>query len=77
LAVLGEGLTIHHDAAAAGGTTILPPELWPGRAEHVFALGIEPARAGAYTPAGDLVPLYVRRPEMEERWEKRQTQNQP
>ena len=51
---------------------VLPPELWPGRAEHVFALGIGQARAGRFTPAGDLVPLYIRRPEMEERWEQRQ-----
>jgi tRNA A37 threonylcarbamoyladenosine modification protein TsaB len=77
LAVLGEGLAVHQDAAAESGAAVLPPELWPGRAEHVYALGIEQARADKYTPAGDLVPLYVRRPEMEERWEKRQTQSQP
>jgi tRNA threonylcarbamoyladenosine biosynthesis protein TsaB len=74
LAVLGEGLSVHAAAAADSGATILPPELWPGRAEHVFALGIEQARANRYTPPGDLVPLYIRRPEMEERWEKRHAQ---
>lgn len=77
LAILGEGLAIHGAAAAASGATVLPAELWPARAEHVHALGIAAARAEQYTPAGDLVPLYIRRPEMEERWEKRQAQNQP
>lgn len=72
LAVLGEGLPMHQEAVAASGAETLPPELWPGRAEHVFALGIEQARAGRYTPPGDLVPVYIRRPEMEERWEQRQ-----
>jgi len=73
--VTGEGLAIHQEAAIESGAIILAPELWPGRAEHVFALGIAQAHAGAYTPAGDLVPLYIRRPEMEERWEKRQAQS--
>lgn len=74
LAALGEGLAVHQEAVIESGATILPPELWPGCAEHVFAVGIQAARAGQYTPAGDLVPWYVRRPEMEERWEKRQAQ---
>lgn len=74
LTVLGEGLPVHQQAVAESGASVLPPERWPGRAEHVYALGLERARAGAYTPAGDLVPLYIRRPEMEERWERRQMQ---
>ncbi|HQE41604.1 MAG TPA: tRNA (adenosine(37)-N6)-threonylcarbamoyltransferase complex dimerization subunit type 1 TsaB [Phycisphaerae bacterium] len=76
LAVLGEGLAVHGPAVAESGAVMLPPERWPGRAEHVFALGIQQARAGGYTPPGDLVPRYIRRPEMEERWEKRQAQLQ-
>lgn len=76
LAVLGEGLPVHAQAVAASGARALPPERWPGQAEHVFALGIQRARAGQYTPAGELVPRYIRRPEMEERWEKRQAQIQ-
>jgi hypothetical protein len=42
-----------------------------GRAEHVLTLGLQLARAGQYTPAGDLLPLYIRRPEPEEKWEAR------
>jgi len=69
LAVLGEGVPHHREAIAASSAAVLDPALWPGRAENVFGAGIELARAGAFTPARDLVPLYIRRPEMEERWE--------
>lgn len=72
LVVLGEGLAIHGEAIAACDVTILPAESWVSRAEHLFALGIADHRANNPMQAGDLVPLYVRRPEMEERWEARQ-----
>lgn len=72
ISVLGEGLAMHRDTVLAGGAAVLPPELWPGRAENIFALAIQAARAGRYTPPGDLIPTYLRRPEMEERWERRQ-----
>jgi tRNA threonylcarbamoyladenosine biosynthesis protein TsaB len=72
LAVLGEGIPRHREAIEAAGATILPEALWSGRAEHVLAVGLEMAQANAFTPARDLVPLYIRRPEMEERWEARQ-----
>ena len=72
LAVLGEGIPRHREAIEAAGATILPESLWAGRAENVLAVGLELARAGLFTPARELVPLYIRRPEMEERWEARQ-----
>jgi tRNA threonylcarbamoyladenosine biosynthesis protein TsaB len=72
LAVLGEGIPRHREAIEAAGATILPESLWAGRAENVLAIGLELARAGLFTPARELVPLYIRRPEMEERWEARQ-----
>ena len=71
LAVLGEGLPMHRPVLDAAGVQILPEPLWPGRAEHVLALGRPLADAGRFTPARELVPLYIRRPEMEERWEQR------
>lgn len=71
VAVLGEGIPRHRDAIAAAGATVLPEPLWPGRAEQVMAVGLELAAVGAFTPARELVPLYIRRPEMEERWEAR------
>ena len=70
LAILGEGIAYHRPAIDAAGVTVLDPALWPGRAESVFAVGLELAAAGQFTPAGDLLPLYIRRPEAEEKWEK-------
>jgi tRNA A37 threonylcarbamoyladenosine modification protein TsaB len=72
IAVLGEGIPRHREAIEAVGAIILPDHAWAGRAESIFAVGLEMANAGAYTPARELVPLYIRRPEMEERWEARQ-----
>lgn len=72
VAVLGEGIPRHREAIEAAGATILPEALWPGRAEHVLAVGLDLAGANQFTPARELVPLYIRRPEMEERWEARQ-----
>lgn len=74
VAVLGEGVPRHREAIAAAGAAVLPESLWPGRAENVLAVGLELAAAGVFTPARELVPLYIRRPEMEERWEARQKQ---
>jgi tRNA threonylcarbamoyladenosine biosynthesis protein TsaB len=72
LAVLGEGVPQHREAIEAAGATILDESLWSGQAEHVDAIGRELAAAGSYTPAEQLIPHYIRRPEMEERWEARQ-----
>jgi tRNA threonylcarbamoyladenosine biosynthesis protein TsaB len=72
VAVLGEGIPRHRAAIEAAGASVLPESLWTGRAQAVLAVGLDKARAGAFTPARELVPLYIRRPEMEERWEARQ-----
>jgi tRNA threonylcarbamoyl adenosine modification protein YeaZ len=69
LAVLGEGIDYHKDAIEASGATVLDRSLWPGRAENVFHVGLQMASANQYTDAGDLLPLYIRRPEAEEKWE--------
>ncbi|GMU22028.1 MAG: tRNA (adenosine(37)-N6)-threonylcarbamoyltransferase complex dimerization subunit type 1 TsaB [Phycisphaerae bacterium] len=71
LAVLGEGLSQYAELAAQAGARVLPAEFWPGRAEHVLTLGLQLAAADRYTPVGDLLPLYIRRPEPEEKWEAR------
>ncbi len=70
VAVLGEGVPYHRPAIEAAGARILPEDLWWPRAEHVFQVGQALAREGRYTPSGDLMPLYIRRPEAEEKWEK-------
>ncbi len=72
IAVLGEGVAYHRAAIDAAGASVLDESLWWGRAEHVLAVGLELAAAGRFTPGGDLIPLYIRRPEAEEKWELRQ-----
>lgn len=69
LAVLGEGIDYHQSAIEAGGAEVLDRSLWPGRAENVYAVGLELAAEGHFTDGGDLLPLYIRRPEAEEKWE--------
>jgi len=70
LAVLGEGIHYHHPAVADSGAVLLDECCWWPRAENVYAIGRELALAGRYTLGGDLLPLYIRRPEAEEKWEK-------
>jgi len=69
LAVLGEGCRYHRDVlAGADGVSIVDPRHWRPRAEAVLRLGWRMARQGRFTAARDLVPLYIRRPEAEEKW---------
>jgi tRNA threonylcarbamoyladenosine biosynthesis protein TsaB len=71
-AVIGEGLTHHEAAMAAVGAIVLDRSLWSPRAANVHKLGWRLAEAGRFTAARELVPFYLRRPEAEELWEKRQ-----
>jgi len=70
LAVLGEGIAYHQQAIDEAQVTVLDQKLWPPRAEHVYHVGMQMARAGQFTNGGELLPLYIRRPEAEEKWEK-------
>jgi len=70
LAVLGEGIPYHRQAIDASRVTVLDQNLWSPRAEHVYHVGMRLANAGRHTASGDLLPLYIRRPEAEEKWEK-------
>ena len=70
LAVLGEGIPYHRSAVDAAGVTVLSEDLWRPRIENVYRLGRQLAEQGEFTIAGDLLPLYIRRPEAEEKWEK-------
>jgi len=72
IAVLGEGLAMHRAAAEKAGAAILPPEFWSARAESIYRVGRQMAAAGEYCASGDCVPLYVRLPEPEEKWQQAQ-----
>jgi tRNA threonylcarbamoyladenosine biosynthesis protein TsaB len=72
LCVLGEGIDYHREAMAFGPDVIeLPREIWPPRADAVARIGLALARAGQFTAPDDAIPIYLRRPEAEEVWEKR------
>lgn len=71
LALLGEGIPHHPDLHEAPDVTILPESLWHAKAENVVKVGWPMAASGIFTPFREFVPLYIRPPEAEERWEQR------
>ena len=70
-AAIGEGIPYHQPAVDQAGLTVLPEELNRARAEVVQRLGYARARAGQYDEPKFCVPIYIRRPEAEEVWERR------
>ncbi len=70
-AALGEGIAYHRRTVEHAGLSILPEPYWPAHAEEVLHVGLALARLGVYTPANEIVPIYVRLPEAEERWRQR------
>jgi tRNA threonylcarbamoyladenosine biosynthesis protein TsaB len=70
-AVTGEGIDHHREAVAESAIAVVDRQLWIPRAACVHRLGWNMAERGAFTPATQLVPHYLRRPEAEELWEKR------
>jgi len=73
-AVVGEGVPYVGEVLQQTDCTVLPDDLNRARAERVYALGYAAARQGRFNDLGTLIPIYVRRPEAEEIWERRQSQ---
>ncbi len=72
--ITGEGIDYHRqDLTSQSDVVLVDPEFWVGRAVNVLKLGVELARQDRFTPCNELVPIYVRLPEAEERWQLRQT----
>jgi tRNA threonylcarbamoyladenosine biosynthesis protein TsaB len=69
--LIGEGLPYHRAAMPADDLQVIvtPEESWRPRAAVVAHLGHALARAGHFTDPDRLTPLYLRRPEAEEKWE--------
>jgi tRNA threonylcarbamoyladenosine biosynthesis protein TsaB len=64
----GDGLDFHRQEIGGGGEIHeLPRELWTGHAGVVARLGRQMLGRGEATAADRLVPVYVRRPEAEEK----------
>ncbi len=66
--VLGEGAAAYRQIVDASGLQRAPEELHTPRAGVVYRLGHQLARGGKAVARQDLVPLYIRPPEAEERW---------
>lgn len=65
--LLGEGLVYHKDKFKADGIRFLDEHFWNPRAGNVHLLGWEMAQAGKFADPLTLQPIYLRRPEAEEK----------
>jgi tRNA threonylcarbamoyladenosine biosynthesis protein TsaB len=71
LHLLGEGLP-YHPSPVDSEIIQTDPSTWRARAGAVASLGWQMARAGQFTDAMKMLPLYVRVPEAEEKFEANQ-----
>ncbi len=71
--LLGEGIPYHHQFIPADdpGVVVTPEALWRARASVVAELGEAMLARGGTTDPFLLAPLYIRRPEAEEKFEAR------
>jgi len=75
-ALLGEGLVYYHKQFEHPNTVILDKSCWPANAVSVWHVARLRAKQGQFDDPNTLVPLYIRRPEAEENWEKLQQTRQ-
>ena len=71
--LLGEGLLFYQKQFEHPNTVILDKTFWPAQADSVWRLGQKKAANQEFESPYTLTPLYIRRPEAEELWEKRNT----
>ncbi len=73
LHILGEGIDFHRPAIAAAGGEIIEIDkiLWQPQAVMVHQLGYALANASVFTARNALLPIYLRKAEAEEVWEKK------
>ena len=70
--LIGEGIPYHRSSILDDLNVIITPEdAWRARAGVVAKIGWQMARAGEFADAEKLTPIYIRRPEAEEKWERR------
>jgi tRNA threonylcarbamoyladenosine biosynthesis protein TsaB len=71
--LIGEGIPYHRAAVAADDPSIVVTDegVWAARAAAVAEIGRAMALRGEFTDADRLTPIYIRRPEAEEKWEQR------
>jgi tRNA A37 threonylcarbamoyladenosine modification protein TsaB len=69
--LLGEGLLYHKDLFKHKAVDFLPEDYWSPRASRVHRLGWQMSLKEEFTDPLTLQPLYLRRPEAEEKWKQR------
>ncbi len=74
-AILGEGIPYHQTVIDRSRLPILDPETSRARAKIIYQLGAARAVRNDFDNPNELIPIYIRRPEAEEVWEKRQRQS--
>jgi tRNA threonylcarbamoyladenosine biosynthesis protein TsaB len=69
--LIGEGIPYHQKFIPTDHPSVIvtPPELWRARAAAVAELGYALARQGGAVEPDRLAPIYVRKPEAEEKYE--------
>lgn len=69
--LLGEGIPYHQKFIPADDRSVVvtPPECWRPQAAVVARLGRGMAVAGRFTDPDRFTPIYIRKPEAEEKWE--------
>lgn len=74
--LLGEGIPYHHKFIPANDSSVILTDetLWRPRANVVAKIGFAMARSGTFADPVRLTPIYIRRPEAEEKWEALQAQ---
>ncbi|MGB8227060.1 MAG: tRNA (adenosine(37)-N6)-threonylcarbamoyltransferase complex dimerization subunit type 1 TsaB [Sedimentisphaerales bacterium] len=70
--LLGEGLLYYAKKFQTDNIKILDKEYWSPRAANVLRIGSQMAAEEKFSDPVSLVPFYLRRPEAEENWEKKQ-----
>ncbi len=70
LVLLGDGLRGQKKELTGEGVVCLEEKSWQPRAGNVFRCGRLRSKAGLYSDPNLLLPIYLRRPEAIERWEK-------
>lgn len=71
--LIGEGIPYHLNSLPSDDPAVIvtPVECWRPRAEVVARLGYDLARANRFVDPQALTPIYVRKPEAEEKFEER------
>jgi tRNA threonylcarbamoyladenosine biosynthesis protein TsaB len=74
--LLGEGIPHHRQFIPAddASTFVSDPGFWQPRAVAVATIGMELTKQAAFVDPDRLVPLYIRKPEAQEVWERKQGQ---